>query len=270
MDESTAIQTQTENGAATEILPNVSDDENTDVDMTAENSGENSGGNSGGNSTENSTGDLNGNFTENPTGNSAEDLTEDPSAVMYTEVPAEESTEESAENSAEGSAEDSAEGSAPSSAMETSADSAPIISPEPSVRTPAVPAPPSVPTDVSAEVERLRRELAEARSAAERIVAGFEELTDLFPGADLSSMPDEFRQAVRRGVPPAAAYALELRRREVESARAAEAQRLARETSAGGLNASAPTLLSPDEVRAMSREEVRQNFSRIVESMKSW
>lgn len=121
-----------------------------------------------------------------------------------------------------------------------------------------------------AEVDRLRAELHEVRENAERLAAGYEELTDLFPSADLGSMPDSFRDSVRRGVPPAAAYALEMRRREVEAARAAEAQRIARESSVGGVSRRADSPLSPDEVRAMSREEVRENFSRILESMKCW
>lgn len=120
------------------------------------------------------------------------------------------------------------------------------------------------------EISRLRDELARERETFSRLAEGYEELSELYPGADLRSMPDSFRENVRRGVPPAAAYALEIRRREVDAARAAEAERLARENSAGGLRGADSSLLSPDEVRAMSRDEVRSNFSRILESMKSW
>ena len=122
----------------------------------------------------------------------------------------------------------------------------------------------------SEEISRLRDELAREKETFSRLAEGYEELSELFPGADLRSMPDSFRENVRRGVPPAAAYALEMRRREVDADRAADAERIAREKSAGGLRGADSSLFSPDEVRAMSRDEVRSNFGRILESMKSW
>lgn len=123
---------------------------------------------------------------------------------------------------------------------------------------------------VRAENERLRAELETARAAADRLADGYAELGELFPGADLRAMPDSFREAVKNGVPPAAAYALEVRRREVERSRAEEAARLAHDASAGRIVGSAPSLYSPDEVRAMSPAEVRENYSLILDSMRRW
>ena len=167
-----------------------------------------------------------------------------------------------------------------SEADDAVADNAPEISEDTSVSTSAdetVPDDNPVPEKHSTdserdrdEISRLREELARERETFARLADGYDELSELYPGADLRSMPDSFRDNVRRGVPPAAAYALEMRRREVDAARAAEAERLARENSAGGLRGADSSLFSPDEVRAMSRDEVRNNFGRILESMKNW
>lgn len=135
----------------------------------------------------------------------------------------------------------------------------------------AEPAPEAAPVpDPNETIERLTRALEEARAAAERLADGYAELAELYPGADLRSMPDSFRDAVKEGVPPAAAYALELRRREVAQQRAEEASRAAREASAGAVGGRTPTLLSPGEVRAMTREEIRENYSLILDSMRLW
>ena len=120
------------------------------------------------------------------------------------------------------------------------------------------------------ELLNLRGEVERLRGEAERIADGYAELIELFPSAELRSMPDSFKEAVKRGVPPAAAYALEMRRREVNAKRAAEARKNALATSFGKVDSASDTLYTPDEVRAMSREEVRENYGRIMESMRRW
>lgn len=120
------------------------------------------------------------------------------------------------------------------------------------------------------ELLNLRSEVERLRGEAERIADGYAELIELFPSAELRSMPDSFKEAVKRGVPPAAAYALEMRRREVNAKRAAEARKNAVATSFGKVDSASDTLYTPDEVRAMSRKEVRENYGRIMESMRRW
>lgn len=124
--------------------------------------------------------------------------------------------------------------------------------------------------DLHAELESLRRRLETAERTAREISAGWREFSELYPEADLSSLPDSFNSAIERGIPPAAAYALEMRRREITRARIEEADRKARELSSGRINGAEDSLYSPDEVRAMPPAEVRKNIEKIRRSMKSW
>lgn len=128
-------------------------------------------------------------------------------------------------------------------------------------------------SDFSAEMEELkslRSEVERLRAEAQRLAEGYAELMDLYPSAQLSSMPDSFKEAVRQGVPPAAAYALEMRRREVRAKRAESARKSAEKTSVGKISTVDDGLFTPDEVRGMSRREVRENYGRIMESMRRW
>lgn len=125
-------------------------------------------------------------------------------------------------------------------------------------------------TDIHAELEDLRAKLENAERVAKEITAGWREFTELYPDADISTLPDSFNAALERGIPPAAAYALELRRREVTRLRIAEADRKARELSSGRINEAEDSLYSPAEVRAMKPAEVRKNIEKIRRSMKSW
>ena len=124
--------------------------------------------------------------------------------------------------------------------------------------------------DIGAELENLRRRLEVAERTAREISAGWREFTELYPDADISSLPDSFNADIERGIPPAAAYALELRRREVRRAKIEAADRRAREMSSGRINSTDDSLYSPDEVRAMPPSEVRKNMEKIRRSMKSW
>ncbi len=124
--------------------------------------------------------------------------------------------------------------------------------------------------DPAAELEELRSRLEKAERRADEVYAGWREFTELFPDADISSLPDSFNHALERGIPPAAAYALELRRREVTRMRMDAAEKRARELSAGRIKPTEDTLYSPEEVRAMSPSEVKNNYEKIRRSMKSW
>ena len=124
--------------------------------------------------------------------------------------------------------------------------------------------------DLNAELDALRHRLEVAERTAREISAGWREFTELYPDADISSLPDSFNADIERGIPPAAAYALELRRREVRRAKIEAADRRAREMSSGRINSTDDALYSPDEVRAMPPSEVRKNMEKIRRSMKSW
>ncbi len=124
--------------------------------------------------------------------------------------------------------------------------------------------------DLLSELESLRRRVETAERTAREISEGWREFTELYPEADLSSLPDSFNTALERGIPPAAAYALEMRRREVTRAKIEAADRKARELSSGRINEAEDSLYSPAEVRAMPPTEVRKNIEKIRRSMKSW
>lgn len=124
--------------------------------------------------------------------------------------------------------------------------------------------------DLLTELETLRRRVETAERTAREISAGWREFSELYPEADLSSLPDSFNAALERGIPPAAAYALEMRRREVTRAKIEAADRKARELSSGRISGAEDSLYSPAEVRAMPPAEVRKNIEKIRRSMKSW
>ena len=124
--------------------------------------------------------------------------------------------------------------------------------------------------DLIAELDTLRQRVEVAERTAREISAAWREFSELYPDADLSSLPDSFNSAIDRGIPPAAAYALELRRREVTKLRIEAADKRARELSAGKVQPTEDSLYSPEEVRAMPPSEVRKNIEKIRRSMKSW
>lgn len=128
----------------------------------------------------------------------------------------------------------------------------------------------SNPTDLQSELESLRQRLETAERTAREISAGWREFTELYPDADLNSLPDTFNSDIERGIPPAAAYALEMRRREIRRLKIEESDRRAREMSSGRVSGTDDGLYSPDEVRAMPPAEVRKNIEKIRRSMKSW
>lgn len=121
------------------------------------------------------------------------------------------------------------------------------------------------------EIGELRRELEERREAAERMEREIGEFSRLFPTADLNGLPDTVCNDVRAGVPLAAAYALYEKRREAQQIAAQKQNELNRELSTGPVGKRPDdSFFTPDEVRAMSRGEVRANYSKILESMKKW
>ena len=121
-----------------------------------------------------------------------------------------------------------------------------------------------------AELKHLRNELSLKDARLEQISTEFEEFNTLYPDTPLSSLQDSVWEDVRRGIPIAAAYALEKRRQE-HTARAAafsNAQNASR--SAGALTPTESDYFSPAEVRAMSQSEVRANYQKIIQSMQKW
>lgn len=122
-----------------------------------------------------------------------------------------------------------------------------------------------------AEVQRLTEELEKKLSESERVASQISELYELFPDTDVSRIPDEVWESVREGNSLAAAYALHARKQQQREQNARTVNDRNAELSAGRAgNGTANEYFTPDEVRAMSRVQVRDNYAKILESMKKW
>lgn len=120
------------------------------------------------------------------------------------------------------------------------------------------------------ELKRLREEIRGREDFYGRVGRDYEEFRTLYPGVNLSDLPDSVWNDVKCGIPIAAAYAL-AEQRQRRLAEQAEAMNLANAArSSGAMQATEPEYFSPDEVRAMSRDEVRHNYQKIMQSMKKW
>ena len=124
---------------------------------------------------------------------------------------------------------------------------------------------------LKAELESLKKELADTRSLYARLESECAEFSEVYPEVSLSSLPDSIWQSVKSGVPLAAAYALEARKAELAARRAGEVNVENRKMSSGSLSSdSYNDYFSPSQVRAMSAAEVRANYTKIVNSMSKW
>ena len=124
---------------------------------------------------------------------------------------------------------------------------------------------------IKAELSALRAEMTEKRAAFERMAGEVNEFSELFPHVSLSSIPDSVWENVKKGIPIAAAYALYEKKTALIAADAEKANCKNHALSTGPLGKE-PTsdFFSPADVKAMSREEVRKNYPKIMESMKKW
>lgn len=124
---------------------------------------------------------------------------------------------------------------------------------------------------LKAEIESLKAELDESRALYQRLEGECAEFSSLYPDVPLSTLPDSIWQSVKKGVPLAAAYALEERRASLAAKRAAEVNKENRDRSSGALNSDTYNdFFSPAQVKAMSAAEVRANYTKIINSMSKW
>lgn len=124
------------------------------------------------------------------------------------------------------------------------------------------------------ELETLKGELARRDALDEsnkRMLRECEEFREYFPDSELSSVPDEVWESVKGGVPLAAAYALYSRKNELHKNRINEINQRNKDMSAGSVKRGGEDkFYSPSEVRAMTREQVKSNYTDIIESMRHW
>ena len=124
------------------------------------------------------------------------------------------------------------------------------------------------------ELDTLKGELARRDALDEsnkRMLRECEEFREYFPDSELSSVPDEVWESVKGGVPLAAAYALYSRKNELHKNRINEINQRNKDMSAGSVKRGGEDkFYSPSEVRAMTREQVKSNYTDIIESMRHW
>ena len=138
-------------------------------------------------------------------------------------------------------------------------------------------APNEVP-EADSEADALRRELSELqayvenrKAEEEKALNELEEFSRLYPDVSVDSIDDSVWVKVRNGLPLSAAYALSLRELELQKILADQVN--LRNSAASAGSAGTPPRLdyfSPDEVKAMSGKEIRQNYANIRKSMDYW
>ena len=143
---------------------------------------------------------------------------------------------------------------------------------ESDAKTESVAAPDSAPEADSLAALRAEAALLRAELAAERrLSAELREFCSLYPETPTQAIPDEVWSRVKEGIPLAAAYALHERRLLCERKAADAAHADAKTRSSGALEGPTGVMpYTPAEVRAMSANEVRQNYTAILASMKRW
>lgn len=125
-------------------------------------------------------------------------------------------------------------------------------------------------SELRQEISRLRALLSEQTERAERMRAECAELWELYPSLSPDTLPDEVWDAVEKGVPIAAAVALSERRKFLTAQKAEIAKLENRMRSSGAVEREKNGYFSPEEVRAMNRREVRENYQSILKSMQKW
>ena len=120
------------------------------------------------------------------------------------------------------------------------------------------------------ELTRMREELQQHQARLERLGSEYAEFRTLYPDTDPETLSDEVWSNVRRGIPIAAAVALWEKKRQYTEDLAARQSAENRRRSTGSVTSGASGYLSPEEVRSMSPEEVRENYQSILKSMSKW
>lgn len=121
------------------------------------------------------------------------------------------------------------------------------------------------------EITELRRKLDERQGYFERMNREIGEFSSLFPERTLSEIPDSVWDEVRSGIPLAASYALYEKKLNTARKKAERVNSKNKESSTGAIGrTTVEGFFTPEEVRAMSRDEIKKHYPKIIESMKKW
>lgn len=124
------------------------------------------------------------------------------------------------------------------------------------------------------ECERMRAELSlrdEQDRARARMDAEFALFSEYFPEVKASEIPQQVFESVKNGSSLSGAYALYLRRAELEKRKIADCNEKNRKMSSGTVVAGeGERYFSPSEVKKMTPAQVKINYDDIVRSMRYW
>ena len=125
-----------------------------------------------------------------------------------------------------------------------------------------------------AECERMREELR-TREAQDRAKARMDEelssFAQYFPEVRASEIPTEVWDSVKNGNSLSGAYALYLRRADLERKRIADFNEKNRKMSSGTIIAGQDEkYFSPSEVKKMTPAQVKANYDDIIRSLRHW
>ena len=121
------------------------------------------------------------------------------------------------------------------------------------------------------EIVRLRTELTQTQELHARMASELGEFHALFPEVNTAAIPESIWEQVKNGIPLAASYALYEKKCALHREHAEKINlRNAKKTPGSAGKHTASEYFTSDEVRQMSQAEVRSNYQKILESMKTW
>ena len=127
---------------------------------------------------------------------------------------------------------------------------------------------------LKSEIDSLRQELRardEREQANSRMLNELTEFSEYFPDVDIHNIPNEVWEQVKNGTSISAAFALNLRKMELEKKKVSDFNDKNRRMSAGSLlGGEGEKYYSPAEVKRMTPAQVKSHYDDIIESMRHW
>ena len=125
---------------------------------------------------------------------------------------------------------------------------------------------------LKSEIDSLRQELRardEREQANSRMLNELTEFSEYFPDVDIHNITNEVWEQVKNGTSISAAFALNLRKMELEKKKVSDFNDKNRRMSAGSLlGGEGEKYYSPAEVKRMTPAQVKSHYDDIIESMR--
>ncbi len=128
--------------------------------------------------------------------------------------------------------------------------------------------------ELALRIDELEKKLSERERTPERDERMSAEMSDFarfFPDVRADEIPESVWERVRGGESLAGSFALYRYARERENRRVSEYNEANGKMSAGSLSPNTQSsYYSPDEVRKMSRRQIKEHYDDVIESMRHW